>query len=113
VGPEIRVGLYLERSTDFLVGLLGVFKAGGAYVPLDCVYPVAYVRQILADAAPEVVVTTAALGQHLGESGVVLLDLASVGSHPATNLPAMLRPDHLACVTYTSGSTGGPKGVMV
>ncbi|MEY2393827.1 MAG: hypothetical protein QOF94_172, partial [Acidobacteriaceae bacterium] len=113
VGPEIRVGLYLARCTDFLVGLLGVFKAGGAYVPLDPGHPPAYVRQILADASPQVVVTTSALGQHLGDSGVVLLDLASVGSCPATNLPAMLRPDHLAYVTYTSGSTGRPKGVMV
>ncbi len=113
VGPETRVGLYLDRSTDFLVGLVGVFKAGGAYVPLDPGHPLAYVQQILADAMPQVIITTSALGQHLCDSEAVLLDVSSVGSSPATNLPSMLQPDQLAYVMYTSGSTGRPKGVMV
>ena len=113
VGPEVRVGLYLPRSMDFLVGLLGVFKAGGAYVALDTGHPPTYVRQILADALPRVAVTTGSLGEQLGDSGIALVDLASVGGHPASNLPAMLQPDHLAYVAYTSGSTDRPKGVMV
>src|SRR5579871_3923254 len=113
VGPEVRVGLYLERSLDFLVGLLGIFKAGGAYVPLDPAYPLAYLQLILADARPKVVVTKEALGPRLSEYKVIRLNLEAVAEQPTDNPAPVLRPEHLAHINYTSGSTGRPKGVMV
>ena len=109
VGPEVRVGLYLERSTDFLAALLGIFKAGGVYVPLDPHYPRAYVQHILENAGPQVVITRQALGPESGRR----LELESLSDQPTHNPPPVLRPEHLAYVMYTSGSTGQPQGAMV
>jgi amino acid adenylation domain-containing protein len=118
VGPDVRVGLSVERSLEMMVGLLGVLKAGGAYVALDPSYPEDRLRYMLADSGPVVLLTQASLAGRFGgaEVPVVALD---AGAHawagrPETNpRRAELTPDHLAYVIYTSGSTGLPKGVMV
>ncbi|MGD0044817.1 MAG: condensation domain-containing protein, partial [Isosphaeraceae bacterium] len=57
VGPEVLVGLYLERSLEMVVGLMGVLKAGGAYLPLDPSYPADRLGFMLDDARPTVVLT--------------------------------------------------------
>ncbi|HEU0077893.1 MAG TPA: amino acid adenylation domain-containing protein, partial [Longimicrobiaceae bacterium] len=124
VGPDVRVGLWTERSLEMMVGLLGVLKAGGAYVALDPSYPPERLRYMLQDSAPAVLLTQGRLRTGASSRGllqevrvpVVALD-ADAGSwseQPETN-PARggLTPDHLAYVIYTSGSTGRPKGVMV
>jgi amino acid adenylation domain-containing protein len=113
VGPEVRVGLYIERSVEFLAALLGIFKAGGAYVPLDPRHPVAYSVRILSDANPRIVVTTASLQERLASHRYPLLLVETTQLQPTANPASALRPDQLASVIYTSGSTGRPKGVMV
>jgi amino acid adenylation domain-containing protein len=120
VGPDARVALCVERSLEMVVGVLGALKAGGAYVPLDPAYPAERLRYMLADSAPRVVLTQAALAA--GEAGlfdgvdaeVLALDAPDGRERPDTD-PARgeTGPDHLAYVIYTSGSTGTPKGVMV
>ncbi len=125
VGPDVRVGLCLERSLEMLVGVLAVLKAGGAYVPLDPAYPTARLAHMLADSAPPVVLTQsqarrvllAALEQ--SATAPTVLDLGD-STHWASQSPdnpdpyaTGLTPRHLAYVIYTSGSTGTPKGVMV
>ena len=60
VGPDVRVGLCMERSVDLVVGLLATLKAGGAYVPLDPSYPTERLRAIVADSEPVMVLTDAA-----------------------------------------------------
>ncbi|HLL48541.1 MAG TPA: amino acid adenylation domain-containing protein, partial [Longimicrobiaceae bacterium] len=118
VGPDIRVGLCLERGVDAIVGLLAVLKAGGAYVPLDPSYPVERLREMLADSRPVVLLTQASLRERVGPLGVPAValdaDAGAWAERPETN-PARLglTPEHLAYVIYTSGSTGRPKGVMV
>ncbi|MFJ2485203.1 amino acid adenylation domain-containing protein [Pseudomonas sp. NPDC087639] len=125
VGPDVRVGLCLERSLDTLIGVLAVLKAGGAYVPLDPAYPQARLAHMLADSAPPVVLTHGAAKLTLSAAlehsvtAPTILDLAD-SSHWASLSPdnpdphaVGLTPRHLAYVIYTSGSTGTPKGVMV
>ncbi|MGN6479689.1 amino acid adenylation domain-containing protein, partial [Luteibacter sp.] len=115
VGPEVVVGLCLERSIDMLVGLLGILKAGGAYLPLDPDYPLERLRFMLSDAGAGLVVTQSALAEQLAEGGAQLVlldrDAKRIAKHPETAPASGARPDNLAYVIYTSGSTGRPKGV--
>ncbi|WP_420630863.1 amino acid adenylation domain-containing protein [Candidatus Leptofilum sp.] len=118
VGPESRVGIFLNRSFEMIIVLLAVQKAGGAYVPLDTAYPADRLSYMVADAELALVLTTSALGDKLpvGEDTAVALDKAwpeQIANQPASNPPSSLTPDNLAYVIYTSGSTGRPKGVGV
>ncbi|MFC5321743.1 amino acid adenylation domain-containing protein, partial [Bradyrhizobium oligotrophicum] len=116
VGPDVIVGLYLERSLDMVVGVLGILKAGGAYLPLDPRYPAERLAYILDDARVSVLVTQAALLERLPATDAMLVrldgDAAAIGRHLDTAPSPPCDADHLAYVIYTSGSTGRPKGVM-
>src|SRR6185369_6382367 len=117
VGAETVVGLCLERSLEMLVGLIGILKAGGAYLPLDPSYPAERLTFMLEDAGAALVITSAALGDRLGQPGARRLELdtqaAALAEQP-TSAPAITLAGHnLAYVIYTSGSTGTPKGVAV
>nr|WP_245320072.1 amino acid adenylation domain-containing protein [Bradyrhizobium sp. LMTR 3] len=120
VKPDQPVAICLQRSVMMVVGLLAILKAGGAYLPLDLAYPSARLRQVLEDAAPQLVLADAVGRAALGEVGVdvTVVDLATA-TPPWANLPAS-NPDaralgltsrHLAYVMYTSESSGTPKGV--
>jgi amino acid adenylation domain-containing protein len=117
VGPEVLVGIFMERSLEMLVGLLGILKAGGAYVPLDPSYPPQRLQFILNDTQVPVLLTQerllASLPDH--EAQVVCLDRdwTTITSLPAQNLDSGVRSENLAYVIYTSGSTGTPKGVLI
>ncbi|MGH4000423.1 MAG: AMP-binding protein, partial [Pseudonocardiaceae bacterium] len=123
VGPETLVGIALERSVEMVVALLGILKAGGAYLPLDPDYPEARLAYMLADAAPVLVMSSAALRPRLPETVAVmsvdepelraLLDRAPVHNPTDGERRGWLLPHHPAYVIYTSGSTGTPKGVVV
>ena len=117
IGPEVLVGVCLDRGIDMVVGLLGILKAGGAYVPLDPAYPRERLDFILKDAKVEVVLTTTALLGGLPELQVrvVCVDAESdtISQESEANLVREETPDNLAYVIYTSGSTGRPKGVLV
>ncbi len=139
VGPEVLVGICVERSFDMLVGLLGIVRAGGAYVPLDPSYPKERLAFMVEDAAAPVIVLQAHLGDRLPttEARWVPLDAdadadaawrpadgarqADTGSLDAGSLDAgsldagtldAANPDSLAYMIFTSGSTGRPKGAM-
>lgn len=117
VGPDVLVGLCVERSLELLVGLLGIVKAGGAYVPLDPTNPTERLRYMLADSQPAVLLTQAFLCERLPtmDSPPLCLDTqwATVATEATETLPQQTLPQHLAYVIYTSGSTGSPKGVGV
>src|SRR5262249_2787412 len=114
VGPDVVVGLCVERSLDTVMALLGILKAGGAYLPLDPSYPCERLAFMLADARAPVLVTHSTLLERLPARGLktVFLDAdAVVIARPPSTAPAVrLDPFHLAYVIYTSGSTGTPKG---
>ncbi len=121
VGPDVVVGLCLERSLEMVVGLLAVLKAGGAYLPLDPEYPDDRLAFMLADATPRLVLTDGRSRQRMPLPLDRVLDLGgewdrfSGEPEPEPELApaAGAGPDNLAYVMYTSGSTGRPKGVMI
>jgi non-ribosomal peptide synthetase component F len=100
VGPEICVGIYVERSLEMVVNILGVLKAGGCYLPLDPAYPPERLSFMLEDAGAALLLTAD-------------VDTNDIAHHSAENLPHDVAPENLAYVIYTSGSTGHPKGVAV
>ncbi|MDT4291636.1 amino acid adenylation domain-containing protein [Methylomonas sp. MO1] len=116
VGPDVLVGICLERSLEMVIGLLGILKAGGAYVPLDPHYPAERLAFMLADIAPSVILTQERFAE-LDFGGTPMLSLDSdwtrVAVYPADNPRPDLHPSNLAYCIYTSGSTGRPKGVMM
>ena len=117
VGPEVLVGLCVERSSEMLVGLLGILKAGGAYVPIDPAYPVDRQAYMLENSQAPVVVTEERLrtGLPVGDADVVCLDSdwPLIERLPADPCNVEVNPEQLAYVIYTSGSTGLPKGVQI
>ncbi|MDF0668419.1 MAG: amino acid adenylation domain-containing protein [Nitrospira sp.] len=117
VGPDLRVGLCVERSLDLIVGLLGVLKAGGAYVALDPKLPKERLAFMLSDSGARVVLTQTASRDLFSDSMLrqVYLDRDWPEIVAGTDQPLRrdVRPGNLAYVIYTSGSTGRPKGVAV
>ncbi|MBD2015334.1 amino acid adenylation domain-containing protein [Microcoleus sp. FACHB-53] len=117
VGPEVLVGICVERSLEMLVGLLGILKAGGAYVPLDPAYPLERLAFMLEDASVSVLLTQARLVKSLPQhhAPVVCLDRdwEVLAQYSEENPFSGVTPKNLAYVIYTSGSTGKPKGVLV
>ncbi|MBN1220775.1 MAG: amino acid adenylation domain-containing protein [Anaerolineae bacterium] len=117
VGPEVLVGIYVERSVEMVVGLLAILKAGGAYVPLDPAYPRERLAFLLADAQVPVLLTQRRLVDRLPEYGAKVVCLDANWPDRATasdkNPTSTVTADNLAYVIYTSGSTGQPKGTMI
>lgn len=117
VHPGSLVGVYLERSVDMVVALLGILKAGGAYVPIDPEYPQERIGYMIDNAGVAIVVTQSNLDTFFINDSINLFyidnmnfDSGNVDVPESWNPPA---PDDLAYVIYTSGSTGKPKGVKV
>jgi len=114
VGPEVLVGVAVERSFAMVVSLLAVLKAGGAYVPLDPQYPRERLAHMLDDSGVRLVLTQSHVPMALPEGVAVLaIDTSSLESYAESNLDVTVHPDNLAYVIYTSGSTGKPKGVAI
>jgi aspartate racemase len=117
VGPEVMVGICLERSVELIVGILGIVKAGGAYVPLDLEYPKHRLAFMLGDTSAPVLVTQSHLLKHLPdhEAKVVCLDTHwnAISGESDENPEAVAGAQNLAYVMYTSGSTGRPKGTCI
>src|SRR5256714_1154199 len=117
VGPEVLVGICMERSPAMIVALLAVLKAGGAFVPLDPTYPPDRLAFMLQDSQVAVLLTQQQLlgimPQH--DTRVVCLDTdwEVITREPTENLPGTVTAENLVYVIYTSGSTGSPKGVMI
>ncbi|WP_158619438.1 non-ribosomal peptide synthase/polyketide synthase [Corallococcus sp. AB011P] len=116
VGPEVRVGLCVERSLEMLVGLLAILKAGGAYVPLDPSYPAERLAFLLEDADVPLLLTQARLVPTLPASRPVFrldADWDRVAGEPTQDPAPSATPENGCYVIYTSGSTGKPKGMQI
>jgi natural product biosynthesis luciferase-like monooxygenase protein len=115
VGPQVLVGICVERSLDMLVGLLAILKAGGAYVPLNPGHPKERLEFVIADAGMSLIVTERRLIPRLplGAASLVCLGSDAFLSQPEDEPVSAVVSDNVAYVIYTSGSTGRPKGVMV
>ncbi|MDX2093740.1 MAG: amino acid adenylation domain-containing protein [Kofleriaceae bacterium] len=116
-GPEVKVGVFVERSIEMVIGILGILKAGAAYVPLETKSPAERLAFLLADASAALVVTQDRLLPQLRglSARFVTLDrdAASMAGLPTTRPSSGVRAENLAYVIYTSGSTGKPKGVQI
>jgi amino acid adenylation domain-containing protein len=114
VGPEIVAGIFMERSVELVVTVLGILKAGGAYLPLDIELPKERIAFMLEDAQPAVLLTQKSLASALPEKvdGIfieeLLPDIGTIVPREET-----VGVENTAYVIYTSGSTGKPKGVAV
>jgi len=122
VGPEVPVGIFLDRGPALVTALLGVLAAGGAYVPLDPAYPRERLAATLHDCRAPWIVTREELAGRLPEGPARLLFLDGEGevaethetdpkTDPSATVP--IHPRNLAYLIYTSGSTGKPKGVAI
>lgn len=117
VQSKTLVGVFMERSLDMIVSLLGILKAGGAYVPLDPAYPAERVSFMIADSRMSVMLTRQEELQKLTGNDVFAIcldrDWKYIAEQSQENLRRSAVPEDLAYVMYTSGSTGRPKGVLV
>ncbi len=116
VGPEVLVGICVERSPEMVVGLLAILKAGGAYVPLDPAYPQERLELMLEDAQVSVLLTQRLVAGFREDSAKVVCldsDWKRIAQSSQENPPSRVTAEHLAYVIYTSGSTGKPKGVQI
>ncbi len=117
IGPDQKVGVYIERSLDLLVAMYAIHKAGGAYVPLDPAYPDDRVAFMLQDAQIAALLTQENLLQRLPQSLSPVICIArnwmTIAQESAENPVNTTSPANLCYMIYTSGSTGKPKGVMI
>ncbi len=117
VGPDIVVGMFMERSLEMVVGLYGILKAGGAYVPLDPSYPKDRLAFMVEDTQVPVLLTrqdlVARLPEHKAKTVVIDSEWEKISRESAENPKSGVTPEHLAYVIYTSGSTGRPKGAVL
>ena len=111
VGLEVRVGVLLEPSVEFVVALFAILKAGGSYVPLDGSYPKSRIEFMLADAGVRLLLTTRA--EEPGADVEVVYVDQTFELESTENLQSETTAEDLAYVMYTSGSTGQPKGVAI
>ncbi|MBF0450074.1 MAG: amino acid adenylation domain-containing protein [Candidatus Magnetomorum sp.] len=117
VGPEILVGICVERSIEMIVGILGILKAGGAYVPLDPEYPADRLTFMMNDANVKVLLLqkkiTDTFPFHNKQIVRIDADKSIIEEKSVENPDSDVRPSNLAYILYTSGSTGIPKGVAI
>lgn len=116
VGPEVFVGIFMNRSLDIVVAVLAILKAGGAYLPLDPKYPKERLEYMIGDAHLNVILTNKELGRILPDHTSLIIDLDAeweIISHESTLNPSVsVQTENAAYLIYTSGSTGQPKGVI-
>jgi amino acid adenylation domain-containing protein len=115
VGPDVCVGLCVDRGPAMVIALLGILKAGGAYVPLDPRLPDERLSYMLADVQPLLVLTKRSLRREIFGKDAVILDAGwdATTQKEVANSGNHCHPQNLAYVIYTSGSTGKPKGVPI
>ena len=117
LAPATRIGVFLDRSPDLMVALLGILKSGSAYIPLDPVYPRERLKHVFDSSQPAAVITRLALRERLdlGETTAIVLDAepALTGSEDGAGVTHRAAPGDPAYLIYTSGSTGKPKGVQI
>lgn len=113
----MHIPVWLDRSLEWVVAILGILKTGAAYVPIDPIYPVKRVEYILNDTKAEIIITNHLLAQSLHEHQnlrIFYLDQKEDLTNSSTQRPeTIIHHNSLAYTIYTSGSTGNPKGVMI
>ena len=116
-GPEIPVGLYLERSADLVVAMLGILKSGSYFVPLDKIFPQERRAGIIRDSGMKILVTQDSLDNGKLKSDLILLLLDGqrelLEAESNQNPVRVATAENLVYIMFTSGSAGSPKGVEI
>lgn len=117
VKPEVFVGLFFDRSPEIVIAIIAVLKAGGAYVPLDPSYPIDRLSFVLEDTRAKLLITHSHLQSQLppASTDAICLDTCgdAIAQQSSDNPQNWAKPENLAYVMYTSGSTSKPKGVAM
>ncbi|TBV04729.1 non-ribosomal peptide synthase/polyketide synthase, partial [Stutzerimonas kirkiae] len=117
VGPDVLVGIAVERSLEMVVGLLAILKAGGAYVPLDPEYPQERLAYMMAHSEARILLTLESLVDHIPAANAITWcldrDWHEIAHYSKATPEFASDPENLAYCIYTSGSTGKPKGVTI
>jgi surfactin family lipopeptide synthetase A len=116
VGPDVIVGILMDRSIEMVVALFAILKAGGAYVPLDPLYPAARLKLMISDADAKIILTVQEFATLVPANVRTLLLDANyewLSSESDMNISSGVRPHNLVYILHTSGSTGRPKGAML
>ncbi|MDP4143057.1 MAG: amino acid adenylation domain-containing protein [Bacillota bacterium] len=114
IGPEKVVGIFLERSADFVISMLAVLKAGAAYVPLDPTYPADRIEFMLQESKTELLITNKKLSSEINLRDIDIFYIDQDLNHLSSENPEIkTSPENLMYIIFTSGSTGTPKGVCV
>ncbi len=115
VGPDVLVGVCMDKSLAMVISLLAVLKAGGAYVPIDPSHPKERIAYLIEDAEMVALLTKRELASGLPTDVPLIFaeEEASLAEYPITAPNSAVEPHHLAYMLYTSGSTGKPKAVMI
>jgi non-ribosomal peptide synthetase component F len=115
IGPDEPVGVYMERSAEYVVACLATMKAGGAYLVLELAYPPPLLADVMSDARPRIVLTQERYADRLPE-GTETFCLDAGWDERLEDLPAVddgpeVGQDNLAFISYSAGTTGKPKGI--
>ncbi len=117
VGPDILVGMFMERSLEMVIALYGILKAGGAYVPIDPSYPKDRIAFMVKDTQVPVLITqkhlVKRLPDHQATTLIIDAEWQKIALEKDENFDCGVTPENLAYVIYTSGSTGRPKGAVL
>ena len=117
IEPDMKVALFLERSINLVVGILGILKAGGSYVPLDRAFPQERLAFMIKDASIELMLTEKDLLEEASKYQIrhICIDAVDnvLSTQSSDNPMVEVTADNLAYIIFTSGSTGQPKGVGV
>jgi amino acid adenylation domain-containing protein len=117
IGPEERIGIYIERSANMVIAIYATLKVGAAYVPLDTNNPADRLQFIIDDSEIKILLTQSSLSAEFNPPGCRKIELDTgwndIALESSENPPVKVSPNNLAYLIYTSGSTGKPKGVMI
>jgi len=113
VGRGTIVGIFIHRSPEMVIGLLGILKAGAAYLPLDPALPPHRIEFLLSDAQVPLILTQRELRHALPTTAATLLPIEEIDKRSTAPIPDDVSSSDLAYLIYTSGSTGNPKGTEI